>query len=302
MSQLSRAIVATDPEVLALQQREVRDPGAGEVVVEVAVSGVNPVDVHAIAGAFGPGTFPYVAGCEYSGRVVRVGSGVADFSVGDRVAAQPKPFMGDPGGWQDFTVVAADRLAPVPDELTDEIAGTVPLLALTALTLVRAADLTAGQRAVVPGAAGGVGRWLTQLLLADGVEVTTVTSATDAPEMSGWGATAVARDDTAAIAELGGFDAVLDVAGGDESAVAVRRGWLAPAARYLSVAVQGEGIEFFLVEWDADALKTLLQSVAEGRFRVSTAKLYPPESAADAMADFTERRQARTAIDLRVGR
>lgn len=302
MTQSSRAIVATDPGVLVVEQREAPDPGPGEVMVQVAVSGVNPVDAHAIAGAFGPQLFPYVAGCEYAGTVLAVGSGVTEFAIGDRVAAQPKPFMGDPGGWQDVTVVTADRLSHVPDELTDEVAGTVPLPALTALTLVRAAGLTAGQKAVVPGAAGGVGRWLTQLLLADGVSVTTVTSASDTAEMSDWGALAVDREDADAVAALSGFDAVLDVAGGDEATVAVRRTWLAPTARYLSVAVQGEGIEFFMVEWDAAALETMLTDLAAGRYTVPTARLYPPAEAAEAVADFSSRREARTAIDLRVGR
>ncbi|MEZ5191310.1 MAG: alcohol dehydrogenase catalytic domain-containing protein [Nocardioides sp.] len=85
----SRSIVARaagGPDVLVIEQRETVAPGPGQVAVEVSVSGVNPVDAKVVGGAFGPGLFPYVPGCELAGRVVEVGEGVAAFAVGDRVS------------------------------------------------------------------------------------------------------------------------------------------------------------------------------------------------------------------------
>ncbi|MEI6620419.1 MAG: alcohol dehydrogenase catalytic domain-containing protein [Actinomycetes bacterium] len=294
-----RAVVATAANSLTVAAVPTPDLAPDLVAVRIAVTGINPVDAHVVAGAFGADLFPYIAGCEYGGTVIGVGAGVTGFAIGDRVAGQPKPFMGDPGSWQDVVVVGADKLAHVPGPLSDEAAGTVPLLSLTALTMVRAAGLSAGQRAVVPGAAGGVGRWLTQLLLADGVEVTTVTSARDLDAMTAFGATAIDRDDPSAVDGLRDFAAIFDVAGGDEGAVAVRRTWLAEGARYLSVSVRGEGIEFFMVEWDAAALETMLSGVADGTFAAQTPTLYAPEDVAAAIADFMSRTQARTALDLR---
>ena len=86
-------------------------------------------------------------------------------------------------------------------------------------------------------------------------------------EMAAWGAVAVDRDDATAVAGLKDFDALFDVAGGGEEAVAQRWGWLADDGRYLSVSSQGDDIEFMMVQWDADGLEHLLQGVADGTFK-----------------------------------
>ena len=117
--------------------------------------------------------------------------------------------------------------------------------------------------------------------------------------MAAWGAVAVDRDDATAVAGLKDFDALFDVAGGGEEAVAQRWGWLADDGRYLSVSSQGDDIEFMMVQWDADGLEHLLQGVADGTFKVPTAKLYPPKQVQAAIDDFTSRRVARTALDFR---
>ncbi|MEZ5094851.1 MAG: alcohol dehydrogenase catalytic domain-containing protein [Nocardioides sp.] len=300
----SRSIVARaagGPDVLVIEQRETVAPGPGQVAVEVSVSGVNPVDAKVVGGAFGPGLFPYVPGCELAGRVVEVGEGVAAFAVGDRVAALALPFAGDPGSWQDRVVVAADRLAAVPAGLSDETVGANVLLPLTALRLLRVAELGSGARAIVPGAAGGVGRWLVQLLVRDGVQVTTVTSSADVPAMTALGAHAVSRDDEVALAGLGGFDVVFDVAGepgADRPAPGLGHlaGTLPQRHRQGRRHRDGPSAVGCGRTWG------FLAGVADGTFSVIPAQLYAPEDVAPALSDYLSRAHARTALDFRRGR
>lgn len=301
----SRTIVAPAPgapDSLVIERRPAAAPGAGEVAVEVTVTGVNPVDAKVIEGAFGPGLFPYTPGTEFVGRVTATGEGVAGVAVGDRVAALTLPFRGDPGTWADQVILPADRVAPVPDALTDEVAGTNVLLPLTAAMLARAAALPAGATAVVPGAAGGVGRWLVQFLVRDGVQVTAVVSDADRAAVEALGATAVSRTDADALAALSGFDVVFDVAGGAPEQLQERRGWLRPEGRYLSVTAGGDGIEMMMVSWDADALVDAFAGIAAGEFSVLDAALYAPERVASALGDYLSRAKSRTALDFRQGR
>ena len=70
-----------------LQYDELPDPapGAGEALVRVDVAGVNFIDVYQRTGRY-TGTLPFILGLEGAGVVERVGSGVTDVQVGDRVA------------------------------------------------------------------------------------------------------------------------------------------------------------------------------------------------------------------------
>ena len=72
-------------DVLAVEQRPAPEPGAGEVLVEVAAAGVNFIDVYQREGVY-PTTPPFVGGNEGAGTVVAVGEGIEGFRTGDRVA------------------------------------------------------------------------------------------------------------------------------------------------------------------------------------------------------------------------
>src|SRR5699024_7947015 len=84
----ARAVVVTEPgdsSVLEVLEREVPDPGPGEVQVELAAAGVNFYDVYVRQGVY-PTKTPFVLGNEGAGTVVGLGEGVDQMSVGDRVA------------------------------------------------------------------------------------------------------------------------------------------------------------------------------------------------------------------------
>jgi NADPH:quinone reductase len=148
------------PEVLSLAERPDPQPGPGQVVAEVAAAGVNYMDIYQREGVGGyRPELPFVTGGEGAGTVIAVGAGVAGLAVGDRVA------WSAPGSYAEQVVLPADRVVPVPDGISTELAAAAILQGMTAHYLatstypVRPGDVT-----VVHAAAGGVGLLLTQII------------------------------------------------------------------------------------------------------------------------------------------
>lgn len=167
-------IVATqgDPEVLVVQDAPAPEPGPGQVLVEVAASGVNFLDCYQRSGKYAM-TTPFVAGSEGAGEVTALGPGVTDLRVGDRVAWAMEPG----GGYAEQVVVPSERVVPVPDAVSFEQAAAVMLQGMTAHYLCETTyPVRAGQTALVQAAAGGLGLLLTQMLARKGVRVLGTTS------------------------------------------------------------------------------------------------------------------------------
>ncbi|MGC2637800.1 MAG: alcohol dehydrogenase catalytic domain-containing protein, partial [Acidobacteriaceae bacterium] len=100
------------PEVLKFEDYPDPVPGQGEVLVQVAASSVNPIDYKRRAGLtkdFYPLEFPGLIGVDLAGTVVKLGPGVEDFSIGDRVLT-----MAD-NAYAQLCVVKAAVLAKVPE-------------------------------------------------------------------------------------------------------------------------------------------------------------------------------------------
>lgn len=155
------------PEVLTLVEQETPEPGAGEVLVDVAAGGVNFIDIYQRSGAY-PLPLPFVAGSEGAGTVSALGPAVEGVSVGDRVAWAMVPGT----GYAEQVVVPATRLVPVPQEVELETAAAAMLQGMTAHYLVNSTfPAQQGQTALVTAAAGGVGLLLCQLLREKGVRV-----------------------------------------------------------------------------------------------------------------------------------
>src|SRR5579863_9236931 len=143
------------PEVLKFEDYPDPSPGPGQVLVRVAATSVNPIDYKRRAGLtkdFYPLHFPGLIGVDMSGTVVRVGSGVEAFTVGNRVFA-----MAD-NTYAELCVVKADVLADIPEGLDLIEAAALPLVTTTGNQLLSATGVKAGQTVMVVGAAGNVGR------------------------------------------------------------------------------------------------------------------------------------------------
>ena len=106
-----RAIVVSEnggSEVLKATETEDPTPGPGDVLIDIAASGVNFIDVYLRTGLY-PQPTPYVPGVEGAGTVAAVGADVTDVAVGDRVA-----WAQVPGSYAERAVIPAARVVPVP--------------------------------------------------------------------------------------------------------------------------------------------------------------------------------------------
>jgi NADPH2:quinone reductase len=97
------------------------EPGPGEVRVKVAAAGLNFIDIYQRRGWYTT-PLPLTLGQEAAGVVDAVGAGVAEFKPGDRVA-----YAMVLGAYAEYAVVPVTRLAPVPAEISLELAAAVML-------------------------------------------------------------------------------------------------------------------------------------------------------------------------------
>jgi len=146
------------PEVLQLVELPVPQPKPHEVLVKITRAGVNFIDVYQREGRYKV-PLPFILGQEAAGVVEASGSGVEAVKVGDRVA-----WSSVLGTYAEHAAVAADRVVPVPDGVTDQQAAAVMLQGMTAHYLTHDTfRLEKGQTALVHAAAGGVGLLLVQM-------------------------------------------------------------------------------------------------------------------------------------------
>jgi NADPH:quinone reductase-like Zn-dependent oxidoreductase len=150
-------------------------PAAGEVLVRVAATSVNPVDQMIRSGFFRQVQeyrFPAVFGRDLAGVVAGVGPGVTRFQVGDRVYGFVKrAHIGD-GTFAEYVVVPEDQfVGPVPSGLSLAEAGVLAQSGITALECVDAVPSGPGDVVLVNGATGGVGCFAVQIAAARGATV-----------------------------------------------------------------------------------------------------------------------------------
>lgn len=166
---MSRAIVVREIgglEVLKLEDRDVGDPGPGQVKVRNEAIGLNFIDVYHRIGLYKM-DLPFTPGVEGAGVVSAVGLGVTDFHPGDRVA-----YVGPAGAYADERLIAADKLVRVPDGIGLDTAAAVVSKAGTAhYLLFETWPFKAGDTMLVHAAAGGVGSFLVQWASSAGADV-----------------------------------------------------------------------------------------------------------------------------------
>lgn len=144
------------PEVLKFEEYPDPVPGAGEVLVRVAATSINPFDIMRRSGNakdVAPIKFPGIAGVDLSGTVREVGPGVEGFSVGDQVFG-----MADQT-YAELCVVKAASLGRISEGLDVVDAAALPLVTTTGNELITVGTgVGTGQTVLVTGAVGNVGR------------------------------------------------------------------------------------------------------------------------------------------------
>src|SRR5690606_3965680 len=147
------------PEVLALREVEVADPGPGEARVRHTAIGLNMIDTYYRKGLY-PLPLPSGLGGEAAGVVTAVGDGVVGLAPGQRVAyASPPPL----DAYSEERVIDAQWLVPLPDSIDDATAAGIMLKGLTAWYLLhRSYRVERGDPILLFAAAGGVGSLVAQ--------------------------------------------------------------------------------------------------------------------------------------------
>jgi NADPH2:quinone reductase len=154
------------PEVLVAAEAAAPEPGAGEIVVDLAATGVNFIEIYQREGRYQV-PLPMVPGGEGAGTVSAVGPGVDTVRVGDRVASVDLR-----GAYAGQALVAADRVVNVPDGVDLDTAAAAMLQGMTAhYLLLDTCPVREGETVLVHAAAGGMGLLLTQLATKLGARV-----------------------------------------------------------------------------------------------------------------------------------
>ena len=198
-------------------------PRAGEVLVRIHASGVNPLDTKIRAGvaAHARHPLPGVLGMDMAGVVEGVGAGVAGFRVGDEVYGLVGGVGGLQGTLAEYAAVDAELLAAKPVKLSMREAAALPLITITAWEgLVDRAQVRAGRKVLVHGGAGGVGHAAVQIAVALGADVYATGSPAQCETIRGFGATPIDHTTTPveqyvhAHTAGAGFDVIYDTVGG----------------------------------------------------------------------------------------
>jgi NADPH2:quinone reductase len=211
------------PESFELSEAPKPVPQAGQVLVRVHATSINPLDFQVRRGDY-PDLVPLpaITGHDVSGVVEAVGPGVTAFSPGDEVWYTPQIFNG-PGSYAEYHVAAESIVGKKPATLTHLEAASLTLVGGTAweALTVRAA-LRVGESILIHGGAGGVGHVAIQLAKAIGAHVFTTVRAANADFVRSLGADVVIdyeKEDyvDAVMRATGGrgVDVVFDTIGGN---------------------------------------------------------------------------------------
>lgn len=147
------------PEVLKIENIDVRPPAKGEVRIAVKALGLNRAEAMFRAGRYlEPAHFPAKLGYEASGTIESVGEGVTGFQVGDSVSTIPAFSMNEYGVYGDLALVPAAAVAKHPTSLSWTEAAAIWMQYATAYgALIEIAKLTRGDTILIPAASSSVG-------------------------------------------------------------------------------------------------------------------------------------------------
>jgi NADPH2:quinone reductase len=152
----------------------------------------------------------------------------------------------DAGAWAQLAAIPTDRLAAIPDKISDAQAATLPTAGMTALRALEVAGLVLGKRVLITGATGGVGRMAIQLARESGAHVTAFVrnAATSTGLLRRLGAADVVETIS------GDFDLIVDAVGGATFGLAIEH--VAPRGIVVNLATQNddETVTFHAARFD----------------------------------------------------
>jgi NADPH:quinone reductase-like Zn-dependent oxidoreductase len=327
-------------ERLQYTQVPIPAPGPGEVLLSVLSAGINNTDINTRLGWYsgsvkggtdatpadadrrdggwnGKTPFPLIQGADCCGRIVTVGPGVSTRRIGERVLVRScmrssgfgrmdTVWLGTDfdGAFAQYVKVPDSEVFKVACDWSDADLATIPCAYGTAENMVHRSGVSRGDRVLVPGASGGVGSALVQLLKRRDAEVIAVTSAAKHEAVTRLGAARVMDRDDDPLAVLGAesVDIVIDNVGGASFGgmlKVLRRG-----GRYVSSgAIAGPVVELDMRDmylkditligctaWDAPVFPALVSYIEKGEIQPLLAATYPLDRIAEAQRAFQDKR------------
>ena len=310
------------PDTLVLEDVPTKEPGDGDVVIDVKAIGVNYPDVLIIQDQyqFKPER-PFSPGGEISGTVKAVGSGVTKVKVGDRV-------MGSIGwgGMAEEAVVDQARIRPFPESMSfEEAAALLMTYGTSYYALKDRGNCQAGESLLVLGAAGGVGLAAVELGAAMGMDVIAAASSQDKVDLAiekgakhglVYPRGPLEKADQKALSDKikelggGGVDVIYDGVGGDYAEPALRAmNW---DGRFLVIGFPAgipkmplnltllKSCNIVGVFWGAavardpqaneENIKEIFALYESGKIKPHVSNTYPLDKAPDAITELMERR------------
>ncbi|PBB26057.1 MULTISPECIES: zinc-binding dehydrogenase [unclassified Mesorhizobium] len=207
------ALTISSDNAVRLKLAEVDEPQpcANEALVAVGATSLNRGELRLLT--IRPDG--WIPGQDIVGVVERAAADGSGPAVGTRVVA-----LVDEAGWAERVAVPTDRLAVLPDEVSYVSAATLPVAGTTALRTLRHGGDLAGQRVLITGASGAVGRFQIQIARAQGASVTAIAAVRHAGDLRDLGAEQVVE----AIEQAEGpFSLITESVGGESLVRAIER-------------------------------------------------------------------------------
>jgi NADPH:quinone reductase-like Zn-dependent oxidoreductase len=286
-------------EVLQYEEVPVPEPKAGELLIKVEAASLNRADLGLRKGTYriAADALPIIPGREFSGTVEKLGAGVSEYQVGQRVVAYPSL-----GGYAQYAVAKTSETRPVPDGVTSVQAAAMPTVFLTAwFGLVSDGKLQAGEWLLVQAGSSGVGIAAIQIAKRLGAKVVATSGSEEkCRRLRQLGADATidvsASDflpEVMGVTHHRGVDVVLEMIGGDVYQKSLQT--LAPGGRLVSIGgafgaipeappALSEGrvaTRFSITNYlkskpeDFTKLDDFLKLVQEKKFQVVIGKMFP---------------------------
>lgn len=306
------------PEVMKIEEVERPVPKADEILVKMYTSGVNPADYvvrqggNAILKPFLK--LPLGLGIDGAGEVEETGGDVTNFKKGDKVYGIPNFLQGT---YAEFIAAKAAQFSLMPKNLNFNEAGAIPSCALMAWDGMELGKVSAGQRVLINGAAGGIGSLALQFAKAMGAYVVATASPQNFDFLKEMGAHETVDYRDADFEKLvTGIDVAFDASPefNEASRISMAKA-LNNSGRFVSVQLpypfsaemleilEGKHAEAKMIRRERDVAQSLAdiaKLIEEGKVKIVISKVYPLEKAAEAhRAIETKHMRGKIALEIR---
>lgn len=258
------------PDVIRLDDVDRPEPGAGQVLIEVAATSFNPTETALRSGVLRDllgvdPPLPLTLGWDVAGTVVDRGADVRAPAVGDRVVGMIDAAAAE------YAVADASVVVAAPSTVALADAAALPLAGLTAWQVVDRAGVVAGERVLVNGAGGGIGGFAVQLARRAGAHVIATASARSRRVVLGLGADEVVDYTVTDLASVGRVDVVINLVALDGRQAA---GLAAIAGRVVSATneIPGEPAARVVASNDPAHLAALVDLVDQGELAIDVSE------------------------------